>query len=1447
MGDRRTVSYDTEMAEFDFMSNSTPDSSQRVVSDGEIYGHVRQSAQIRLGKPVAASYVDNELPDPSEGTVEFLDSANLAGLSENDDVILPFKDNFESQTDLTESPRSFLHQHGSHSSSSVPLALVSSSKMSCSPPKSATSSTSNPLGLIIGGYTYSTSLLDTGNVAENASPYPRKESDSIGEIPDIKSKSFPTQAHTRQGLESSTISTSSTATVSKDKRFVRYAMGLNNSHSKKSRWLMEQVVRWLDANDFNSSWKDTFKRNEISGNRFLELANYDPDSSIWQQFAKLLQLDDQLNTVGRFIDLLKTDCEADSSLPDDTLLPDSPSNLRYETKPPSNRADNRKSTPVFLKHSSSNSITSSSSSSPKPHSSSKQRPYSYVDPGTGKSRERESTYKLFRKLHPKQVWDVRLVNEERSFSINKENTKRASMLSEESLRGEPLQKTQTWQGYVPDGQSRKSKLLSAIKKYGGDRAAGLVKSHGFGNTSSTSNPNVTSFTREFPKESAQSRAISDLDHIMVSPKNLSETLDSTSVRSSKSYQSSVHASSTQVLPQNMVESTGSSVDLAPFFPIRKSTSKSVLVTTDNANFKVVHFDPTVHTSSESIKRRVNEALEVIAIGHLTYHLTYMNSTEGPPLTDEVLVQAVHKGDMMLFVQQHVGNESNSNTYSTTSSDARSYETEGESEEKTYPATPQYLLQTNPDRQVDYWNFKEKGQLSKGAPNKTSTETSRSTPHVPLKLAYPVQKKEKKHAATPALTIDTENLASARLSPLSTLGAKLAESFRVLRREGHEIDFDKRRKSPYDSKAPKLIPNIYSLLVSDALKSPVLATTVSSLKDDPSAVDVEKQNSIIARRAAPPPPLLNKSSFSGNTHLSVRQGSTKGLSGMSDTSMSSNSTMLSDWSFSLPRRPTGKRTNSSNLRRKPPTSIDVFKENDISFDDVPLLDVSQANSEDEFLVKSTDDEFFMKSFQKSPAKANKKPAMKGVILTDDAVQVWKLSASTPMDVRPPVEEVYRNLEKYFPNTNLDKPIIEADPASPVVKQVNTERISISRTFSNANMSPVNPTGPNEEDSYAEAPEKTAIKRMKTIRGVANEANRKFLERKKLSQKRIRSVDSSSSPNALARSNTKMWGQKVFEVTPKEIEKGFVSKMKDNNGEFQEFAWIKGELIGRGSFGAVYLALNVTTGEMLAVKQVVVSKTPSNLEGINALYKEVETMKDLDHENIVQYLGFEGQGRTYSLFLEYVGGGSIASCLKFYGGFEEPLIRYICRQVLRGLEYLHSNGILHRDLKADNLLLEIDGTCKISDFGISKRSQDIYANNADMSMQGSVFWMAPEVIDSMVEDKKKGYSAKVDVWSLGCVALEMFAGHRPWSNEAVVSAIYKIGKTKLAPPIPKDIEHLISDRAKSFIKQCFTIDAEQRPTAKQLLQHPFIQEDDDFRFDRTKLAHNIKFNARHSSLK
>ena len=327
---------------------------------------------------------------------------------------------------------------------------------------------------------------------------------------------------------------------------------------------------------------------------------------------------------------------------------------------------------------------------------------------------------------------------------------------------------------------------------------------------------------------------------------------------------------------------------------------------------------------------------------------------------------------------------------------------------------------------------------------------------------------------------------------------------------------------------------------------------------------------------------------------------------------------------------------------------------------------------------------------------------------------------------------------------------------------------------------------------------------------------------------------------------MWGQKVVEVKPSEMKRGQLSRLQDNRGKVKQFVWVKGELIGKGSFGKVYLALNATAGEMIAVKQVEVPQTLSDKssskqkEVIDTLHAEVETMKDLDHFNIVQYLGFEALPDFYNLFLEYVPGGSVGSALRQYGRFEESVIKSFTRQVLDALSYLHSCGILHRDLKSDNLLIDLDGVCKISDFGISKKSRDIYANDAEMSMQGTIFWMAPEVIHNVVHNAKQGYSAKVDIWSLGCVVLEMFAGRRPWSTDEAIGAMYKLGNARLAPPIPEDTMPFVSKDGKDIIDQCFQIDPDRRPTASELFAHPFCEIPKDYRFQDTKLAKMIKVN-------
>ncbi|KDQ30883.1 hypothetical protein PLEOSDRAFT_1062865 [Pleurotus ostreatus PC15] len=249
-------------------------------------------------------------------------------------------------------------------------------------------------------------------------------------------------------------------------------------------------------------------------------------------------------------------------------------------------------------------------------------------------------------------------------------------------------------------------------------------------------------------------------------------------------------------------------------------------------------------------------------------------------------------------------------------------------------------------------------------------------------------------------------------------------------------------------------------------------------------------------------------------------------------------------------------------------------------------------------------------------------------------------------------------------------------------------------------------------------------------------------------------------------------------------------------------------------------------MMAVKQVEIPQTLSDRNDtrqvtvVEALKFESETLKDLDHPNIVQYLGFEETPSNLSIFLEYVPGGSIGSCLLKHGKFDEEVTKSFTGQILDGLEYLHSKGILHRDLKADNILVEKSGVCKISDFGISKRTDDM--GGAMTAMKGTVFWMAPEVINS----QKKGYNFKIDIWSMGCVVLEMWAGMRPWNGDEVVAVMFKLYQAKLPPPVPDDV--ILSPLADDFRRKCFAINPEERPTASELRRHKYLTLPDNWVF-------------------
>lgn len=443
-------------------------------------------------------------------------------------------------------------------------------------------------------------------------------------------------------------------------------------------------------------------------------------------------------------------------------------------------------------------------------------------------------------------------------------------------------------------------------------------------------------------------------------------------------------------------------------------------------------------------------------------------------------------------------------------------------------------------------------------------------------------------------------------------------------------------------------------------------------------------------------------------------------------------------------------------------------------------------------------------------------------------------------RPPTDDLLNNLDDFFPNLDLDEPVLEdavagastIPEAEESMNQAGPSNSAFSEAPRVADNNSINPpaaippsrqpslygdvdTLGSDESTLKASERPTSIQsmahrsvrrsgglgRMKSIREVArgaHEANKRYTSTPQ-------SIGQATS-NIMRRKSTKMFNANIVQIRPDQRGSIAMPQIPQDTLPKRQttFRWFKGQLIGKGTYGRVYLGMNATTGEFLAVKEVEVNPKAAGgdkskmRELVAALDQEIDTMQHLDHVNIVQYLGCERKETSISIFLEYISGGSIGSCLRKHGKFEESVVSSLTRQTLSGLAYLHREGILHRDLKADNILLDVDGTCKISDFGISKKTDNIYGNDKTNNMQGSVFWMAPEVIRSQGE----GYSAKVDIWSLGCVVLEMFAGRRPWSKEEAVGAIYKIANGE-TPPIPEDIQETLGPLAVAFMMDCFQV--------------------------------------------
>ncbi|KAJ9453775.1 Mitogen-activated protein kinase kinase kinase ANP1 [Diplonema papillatum] len=283
------------------------------------------------------------------------------------------------------------------------------------------------------------------------------------------------------------------------------------------------------------------------------------------------------------------------------------------------------------------------------------------------------------------------------------------------------------------------------------------------------------------------------------------------------------------------------------------------------------------------------------------------------------------------------------------------------------------------------------------------------------------------------------------------------------------------------------------------------------------------------------------------------------------------------------------------------------------------------------------------------------------------------------------------------------------------------------------------------------------------------------------------------------------------------------------------WTRGKLLGRGQFGSVYLAL-LPNGVALAAKQL--DAHNQSEEDLQSYLREIGTMRDLDHPNIVKYYYacYDNVEKLVTLFMEYVPGGSLGKMVR---SMDKPLSemqgRIFIRQILLGLYYLHEHFVIHRDIKGDNILFDAtEGVCKISDFGSSKKlAQTVGSQTIAKTITGTPNWMAPEVITNAGLAE---HNEKVDIWSVAATTVEILnKGTPPWPEFTTHwAAIYHIASSASPPPIPA----FFSEGAIEFLLLCFQRDPSLRPSCSELLDHPWLRvegksEDDGVESPATKV--------------
>jgi protein-serine/threonine kinase len=248
------------------------------------------------------------------------------------------------------------------------------------------------------------------------------------------------------------------------------------------------------------------------------------------------------------------------------------------------------------------------------------------------------------------------------------------------------------------------------------------------------------------------------------------------------------------------------------------------------------------------------------------------------------------------------------------------------------------------------------------------------------------------------------------------------------------------------------------------------------------------------------------------------------------------------------------------------------------------------------------------------------------------------------------------------------------------------------------------------------------------------------------------------------------------------------------------------IGQGASGHVYVAKTLATGKKVAIKEMDLTTQPRK----ELIVNEIIVMKESRHPNIVNFLNsFLVRGNELWVVMEFMEGGALTDIIE-NNTLEEDQIACISNETCKGLGHLHSQHIIHRDIKSDNVLLDASGRVKITDFGFCAKLTDQKSKRA--TMVGTPYWMAPEVV------KQKEYGAKVDIWSLGIMAIEMIEQEPPYLDEEPLKALYLIA-TNGTPTLKKP--EALSRELKAFLSVCLCVDVKSRATANELLEHEFLK--------------------------